>query len=122
MNCWLIYCSMVRWRVNPSGAMARSTTRFLGQVKTAPSARVGSTYGRFYFIFKPEEGWRILLVAPCPGVEVSRLHPTSQEPGRVFSASQASCNELISKRDFQGKLTADDYGKMFSKGETIYDN
>lgn len=53
----------------------------------------------------------------CLGVEVSRLHPTSQEPGRVFSASQASCNELISKRDFQGKLTADDYGKMFSKGE-----
>lgn len=101
---------------------------FLGivsQVKAAPSSRIDPTYGCFYFIFKSDplvKGWRNILVPQCPGVEVSRLHPTSQEPGRIFSASQASCNELISKRDFQGKLTADDYGKMFSKGETIYDN
>ena len=63
-----------------------------------------------------------ITVPHGPGMEVAGLHPTGWEPGRVFSASQASCYELISERDFQGKLTADDYGKMFSKGETIYNN
>lgn len=57
-----------------------------------------------------------------PGMEVARLHRAGWEPGRFFSASQASWYKLISERDFQGKLTADDYGKMFSKGETIYNN
>jgi len=57
-----------------------------------------------------------------PGTEVARLRPAGRELGRVFSASPASCYELISERDFQEKLTADGYGKMFSKGETIYNN
>lgn len=86
MNCWLIYCSVVRWRANPSGAVARSTTQFLGQVKAAPSSRIDPTYGCFYFIFKSDplmKEWRRILGPHHPGMEVSRLHPTTRLPGSL---------------------------------------
>lgn len=127
--CWFIYFSLVHWTANPSQERGPSHHAALVKMHHAPrqpgpspinlaaaSASLSSSLSLLFRAFFGTSGPALGVFGVCWG------SPAGMEVAGLHRAAALPRYRLASERGFRGKLTADDYGKMFSKGETIYNN